>query len=67
MLRQRLRSEVAPAPGKHAALVLTVGMSVEPVAATLRRLAGTLAGLSAAVWLLAALVGRWVARRRRLR
>jgi two-component system, OmpR family, sensor kinase len=63
VVRRELLADVVPVPGKHAALVLTVGMSVEPVAATLRRLAATLAGLSVAVWLLAALVGRWVAQR----
>ncbi len=63
VLRRRVRSEVVPVPDKHAVLVLTVGMSVEPVAATLRRLAATLAVLSVAVWLLAALLGRWLARR----
>jgi heavy metal sensor kinase len=63
VMRRRILSEVPPAPGKHAELVLTVRMSSEPVEATLRRLAAALAGLSVGVWLLAALAGRWVARR----
>jgi signal transduction histidine kinase len=62
-LRRVVRSEVPAAPGKHAALVLTVGVSAEPAEATLRRLAVALASLSAGVWLLAALAGRWLARR----
>ncbi len=63
VLRRRLTTDAAPAPGKHAGLVLTAGASVEPTEAALRTLAAALAGLSAAVWLLAALAGRWVARR----
>jgi heavy metal sensor kinase len=63
VLRRQVRSDVEPAPGKHAELVLTVGLSAEPAEATLRRLAAALAGLSAGVWLLAALAGRWLARR----
>jgi signal transduction histidine kinase len=63
VLRRRLHSDATPAPGKHADLVLTVGMSAEPAEAILRRLAAALIGLSAGVWLMAALAGRWLARR----
>jgi heavy metal sensor kinase len=62
-LRRSLRAKGPVAPDKHAELELTVAMSVEPVRATLRQLAAVLVGLSAVVWLLAALAGRWVARR----
>ncbi len=48
---------------KYAFLVLTGAISQAPVAATLRRLAVTLAVLSGAVWLLAAFLGRWLCRR----
>jgi heavy metal sensor kinase len=51
------------AAGKHRSLVLTVRLSLDPVAATLRSLAMALAALSVMVWLLATLLGRWVARR----
>jgi heavy metal sensor kinase len=63
--RRRLEGESSSplAANKHRALELTAGLSLEPVAGTLRTLAAALAGLSVALWLLAALVGRWVARR----
>ena len=48
---------------KYAALSITVGVSLEPVRATLRSLAGVLVGLSLGVWLLAFFVGRVVCRR----
>jgi heavy metal sensor kinase len=48
---------------KYPALAITAGVSLEPVYATLRQLAGTLAGLSLGVWLVAALAGRAVCRR----
>jgi heavy metal sensor kinase len=51
------------AAGKHRALGLTVRLSLAPVSATLRSLAVALAALSVGVWLLAALLGQWVARR----
>jgi heavy metal sensor kinase len=41
-------------------LSLVVGSSLEPVRSTLRWLAGTLAGLSLAVWALSFALGRWV-------
>jgi signal transduction histidine kinase len=63
VLERRLESGPAPVPPKHGALVLTVGVPLEPVRLTLFRLGVTLAGLSAGLWLAAALVGRWVARR----
>jgi heavy metal sensor kinase len=50
-------------PRRHQVLVLTAGMSLEPGQATLRRLGLALVGLSAAVWLTAALVGWWMCRR----
>jgi heavy metal sensor kinase len=64
VLERRLESQ-SPSPDehKHAALVLTVGLPLAPVEATVRALAATLAGLSIALWLAAALAGRWVARR----
>jgi heavy metal sensor kinase len=51
------------AAGKHRALVLSVWLSLDPVSVTLRSLAIALTVLSVTVWLLAALLGRWVARR----
>lgn len=47
---------------KFPALVVTVGASLEPVGATLRELAAVLAGVSLAVWLVAAVAGRAVCR-----
>jgi signal transduction histidine kinase len=44
-------------------LVLTVAIAEAPVAAILRRLALSMAVISAAVWLAAALCGRWLCRR----
>ena len=55
----------APATGpeqKFPALVVTVGASLEPVRATLRELAAVLAGVSLAVWAVAAVAGRAVCR-----
>lgn len=43
-------------------LILTAGLSLEPVETSLRNLALTSAGLTSALWLLAALVGRWLCR-----
>jgi heavy metal sensor kinase len=65
VLRRRLDGDLtSPVDAqKHRALVLTVGLSLEPTQAALRTLAAALAGLSVALWLLAALLGRWVARR----
>jgi two-component system, OmpR family, sensor kinase len=48
---------------KPARLTLTVAAPTEPVTATLRALAAALAGVSAAVWLLAFVTGRWLCRR----
>jgi len=48
---------------RYPALSVTVGVPLGPVQATLRLLAGTLAGLSAAIWLAAMLAGRVVCRR----
>jgi signal transduction histidine kinase len=48
---------------KHAALAIAAGVSLEPLRASLRRLAGVLAGLSLGIWLLALVAGRLVCRR----
>jgi heavy metal sensor kinase len=48
---------------KYSALVLTAGVPLAPVHAALRNLALTLVGLSAGVWLLAALAARRLCRR----
>ncbi len=65
VLERRVEAEglTTLAAGKHRALVLTVRLSLEPVTVTLRSLAMALVALSVAVWLLAALLGRWAARR----
>jgi heavy metal sensor kinase len=47
----------------YPALWLTVGLSLEPVWADLRQLAGALIGLSGATWVVALLLGRVVCRR----
>lgn len=44
-------------------LVLTVAASEEPIQATLRLLALTLAGVSCLIWVTAAIWGRWLCRR----
>ncbi len=48
---------------KYRALSVTAGVSVLPMQTALRRLASTLAGLSATVWIIALVVGRSVCRR----
>jgi heavy metal sensor kinase len=48
---------------KYRALAITAGISLEPVRATLRQLAGVLLGLSLLIWLLALFGGRLVCRR----
>jgi heavy metal sensor kinase len=48
---------------RYAVLVLTAGVSLGPLTATLRTLALTLGCLSVLVWLAAAGVGRWLCRR----
>jgi signal transduction histidine kinase len=50
-------------PLRYGAVVLTAGLSLGPPRGTLRALAATLVGLSAAVWLVAALAGRRLCRR----
>src|SRR5262249_41335178 len=54
-----------PTPGKtrHAALLLTAGLRLAPLYANLRVLAAVLTGLSLGLWLLAALLGRWLCAR----
>jgi two-component system OmpR family sensor kinase len=47
----------------HPVLVLTVATSLDPMHAILRQLAFTLAAISLAVWLGAAVMGRWLCRR----
>jgi heavy metal sensor kinase len=63
---RRLSAAEKPAaslpPERHAALVLTAGASLQPMEDTLRLLALTLAGLSAGLWLAAAVVGWLVCR-----
>jgi two-component system OmpR family sensor kinase len=49
--------------GRYRALVLTAGLSPAPARATLSTLALALAGLTAVLWLTAALAGRWMCRR----
>jgi heavy metal sensor kinase len=51
-----------PEPRYHV-LRMTAGVSLEPVRANLRNLALALAGISAALWLLAAVAGRFLGRR----
>ncbi len=48
---------------KYPALLITAGVPLQPVQATLRQLAGALVGLSLAIWLLALFAGRAVCRR----
>jgi two-component system OmpR family sensor kinase len=48
---------------KHEVLILTAGVSLEPVQGTLRNLAVALTGLSLGLWLLAVFLGRWLCRR----
>lgn len=48
---------------KHRALSITVGVSMLPIRATRRQLAISLVGLSAAVWIVAFITGRFVCRR----
>jgi heavy metal sensor kinase len=61
--RLEAASGAVPAPGRHQALVLTVGLSLGPLEGTLHTLGLTLAALSLVLWLTAALAGRWVGRR----
>jgi two-component system OmpR family sensor kinase len=49
--------------GRHATLLLTAGVDLQPYAALLRRLALILAVLSTGLWVVAAVGGRWVSRR----
>lgn len=48
---------------KYPALIMTAGVSLQPVQATLQTLAVALTGLSVGLWLLAAVLGRWLCRR----
>src|SRR5262249_44051898 len=54
-----------PVPGevRYPALMLTVAVSLEPTAATLRTLLAVLSGLSLGLWLVAAVPGRALGRR----
>jgi signal transduction histidine kinase len=58
-----VRHPPEPDEQRYPELVMTVGVPMTPVYATLRRLAGALAGVSVATWLTAAFVGRQVCRR----
>jgi heavy metal sensor kinase len=58
-----LQSPSPRPPGLHTALVLTAGVSLAPQEQMLSNLALATTGLSVGVWLLAALAGRWLARR----
>jgi two-component system, OmpR family, sensor kinase len=51
-----------PTPGKsrHQALLLTAGLCLTPLHTSLHILAAVLTGLSLGLWLLAALLGRWL-------
>jgi heavy metal sensor kinase len=49
--------------GHYPLLVLTGAVSLEPMRHTLANLALTLAGLSIGLWILAAVLGRWLSRR----
>jgi heavy metal sensor kinase len=53
----------APAGDSKASLILAAGVPSEPMEASLRNVALTLAGLSVAIWILAALVGRQLCER----
>jgi heavy metal sensor kinase len=57
------KSRSSPDRPRYSAISLTAGMPLEPVRTTLRQLAATLAGLSLAVWVVVAFVGRAVCRR----
>jgi heavy metal sensor kinase len=48
---------------KYRALAITIGVSLEPIGATLHQLMEVLIGLSLGIWLVALLVGRLVCRR----
>jgi signal transduction histidine kinase len=67
-LRPDPSAALEPNPGdatakRHAALLITAAVPLEPIRATLRQLAAALAGTSAAVLFVAALLGRAVCRR----
>jgi heavy metal sensor kinase len=62
-VRAPVTAPTARVPPRPAWLLLVVAVPVEPMEATLRQLLVTLTGLSAAVWLVAAAVGRWLCRR----
>lgn len=55
--------EQGPPQPRYQTLVITAGLSLEPLETTLRSLGVTLAGLSAILWLTAAVLGRWLCRR----
>jgi heavy metal sensor kinase len=59
------RRVVVSEPGekKYHALLIMVGVSLQPLQATLRNLLLGLSGVSAVLWLVAAIAGRWVCRR----
>jgi heavy metal sensor kinase len=64
----RVRNVVPPLVGKlgknrYAALVMMIGVPIEPALRPLSLLATSLIGLSLFIWLLAALLGRWLCRK----
>ncbi len=60
---ERRESSSAEKASHYRALSVTAGVSLLPMQATLSRLAFTLCGLSAAIWILAFVAGRFVCRR----
>jgi heavy metal sensor kinase len=68
--QRRIEPDESPAPAKadedeikYPALTITAALSLQPVSATLRSLAGMLWVLSVGIWLLVAVVGHRVCRR----
>lgn len=52
-----------PGRERHQTLVFVTAWPEAPVGEALRALAGSLAGISAVIWLMSGLVGRWICRR----
>jgi two-component system, OmpR family, sensor kinase len=57
-----LKNDKGPATRRYDRLYIAVGVPLEPVVAQVRALALTLAGISIAVWMIAALLGGWLCR-----
>jgi two-component system, OmpR family, sensor kinase len=62
-VRRVFRVDSLITPKKHSALTLTVAISTKAREALQQQLAGTLVGVSCAIWLLALIGGRWYCRR----